>query len=259
MQMTLETITPEIARQYMTRNRSNRSLRKAHVDRLATDIKNGDWQVTHQGIAFNEDGWLVDGQHRLQAIIDTNTPVRVWVARGVQADSAMGLMVDAGAKRNISDILKIQNWEASAYAALQYVADGYKQNTAAVTARYMDKFGDAVREVRTEVKTRGVTLGSVVGAAALTVKLSGSTYAASSYRRLVKLDYANMTPAEHAWCKMVAGTPQLARSMPAHEIFARALIVFNPETAHLKLIKFSAARLSEARGQIREIMAQEGR
>ncbi|HEV8193129.1 MAG TPA: hypothetical protein VGP82_16835, partial [Ktedonobacterales bacterium] len=61
-------ITPALARELLKRNTNNRALRPAHVDMLRGTMQRGEWQVTHQGLAFADDGELLDGQHRLEAL-----------------------------------------------------------------------------------------------------------------------------------------------------------------------------------------------
>ena len=99
---TLELITPECARKYLQANTQNRKLRKNHVGRLAQIIRNNQWQITHQGIAFDPDGTLIDGQHRLNAIVLADLPVQMWVCRGLSRQSLFAL--DQGATRQAHDI-----------------------------------------------------------------------------------------------------------------------------------------------------------
>lgn len=70
-----ETITPGMALQYLKANVKNRKPRKRQVEILKRDLLAGAWRFTHQGIAFAEDGSLLDGQHRLQAIVAAEKPV----------------------------------------------------------------------------------------------------------------------------------------------------------------------------------------
>lgn len=58
-------VTPEMAAKWLEGNVLNRPLKQAHVDRLAREMAAGRWRLTHQGIAFDVSGCLIDGQHRL--------------------------------------------------------------------------------------------------------------------------------------------------------------------------------------------------
>jgi hypothetical protein len=99
------TVTPQQARAWLEKNTRNRKLRERTVDSYATDIRNGDWQASNQGIAFDETGNLIDGQHRLTAIIAANTPVELLVVTGLPA--AAQDVVDRGAMRSVGDQLAI--------------------------------------------------------------------------------------------------------------------------------------------------------
>lgn len=99
MKVNVELITPEIAKKLLEKNHSNRKLRKMVVDTYAEDIKDGRWELTHQGIAFDKNGDLVDGQHRLSAIVQAGIAVPMVVAEGV--DSRVN--IDNHAKRNLTD------------------------------------------------------------------------------------------------------------------------------------------------------------
>lgn len=97
-----ELITPEIAERYLAANQGNRNIRNSLVNKIARDIKNDLFVETHQGIAFDEDGTLIDGQHRLLAVIKAQKPIVIDVARNVPRSS--GVNIDTGASRGFSDI-----------------------------------------------------------------------------------------------------------------------------------------------------------
>lgn len=102
---TLECITPEQAAEYLENKAPNRTIRRRDVNKLARDIMRGEWKLTHQGIAFDTEGRLIDGQHRLSACVLANMPIKVLVTRGVTADD--GMMIDRGIKRTFLDGLNI--------------------------------------------------------------------------------------------------------------------------------------------------------
>ena len=104
MKTELMKITPAIARQMLDCNTSNRPLRPGMVEKLAAAYRRGEWRVTHQGIAFAEDGRLLDGQHRLTFISDLpdGTEVPLMVTAGLP-DSAFEA-IDQGKARSIRDI-----------------------------------------------------------------------------------------------------------------------------------------------------------
>lgn len=101
METKLMTITPQLAEQWLKRNADNRRIRPSLVKTLAQEIVEGRWQVTHQGIAFDEYGDLLDGQHRLHAIIAADVPAQMYVTLGAPRSSFA--VVDSGASRSFGD------------------------------------------------------------------------------------------------------------------------------------------------------------
>jgi hypothetical protein len=107
--MILETVdlTPDDAAKMLNisaqHEHVNRSLRKANLERLTHAILNGQWRETHQAIAVSPDGVIIDGQHRLNAIVAANQTVRVLIARDV--DPSTFAVIDTGVVRSPYDVL----------------------------------------------------------------------------------------------------------------------------------------------------------
>ena len=105
-------ITPELAEKWLSEyNLRNRPLRENAVRTLARQIERGEWQLSHQGIAFDEEGFLLDGQHRLAAIARAGQPVQVMVTFGASRSSFS--VVDTGQKRTARDALALAGEENS--------------------------------------------------------------------------------------------------------------------------------------------------
>ena len=100
-----ETVTPEIAASYLSHNLANRKVKKATVERYARDLLRGKFETTHQGIAFDADGTLLDGQHRLMAIASTGVPARLMVTR--YTDKNASEYIDRGTSRSVRDVISI--------------------------------------------------------------------------------------------------------------------------------------------------------
>lgn len=100
----LKLITPEIAAEYDKKNKDNyRSKRNTHIERLANDILNYRWTISGQTITFDKNGTLVDGQHRLAAIIRAGVSVPNIVVFNLPSESK--LVVDDRPGRTLSDRL----------------------------------------------------------------------------------------------------------------------------------------------------------
>jgi hypothetical protein len=99
-------ITPDMAKKILAhRNKNNRPIRYTHLEKLSDAIEKDEWKVTNQGIAFDHDGNLIDGQHRLAAILQTRKTVKMMVATNM--DKGIFDVVDTGSKRSTGDALDI--------------------------------------------------------------------------------------------------------------------------------------------------------
>lgn len=98
-------VTPEMARNWLARGGKNRNLRHHLIDRYARDIKTGRWSENGEAIKISRTGRILDGQHRLHAVIRAKRTVRMLIVHNV-ADEAQATM-DSGAKRTASDALAL--------------------------------------------------------------------------------------------------------------------------------------------------------
>jgi hypothetical protein len=84
MKTSFKDITPKFAGDILAKhNGKNRKISERIVDKYANDMKVGAWGITHQGIAFDTEGDLLDGQHRLAAIIKSGKTIKMLVTTGL--------------------------------------------------------------------------------------------------------------------------------------------------------------------------------
>lgn len=120
------TITPEMANEMLSLNMEhNRRLNKDTVRKYARIMRGGGWNLTHQGIAFDTEGHLVDGQHRLHAIVSANVPVEMMVTRGVEHREGEAFSIDVGARRTLTNIMQISGIEDAVYKNMGKVITAY--------------------------------------------------------------------------------------------------------------------------------------
>ncbi len=102
MEAKVELITPSVARRYMAHNTNNyRKINMHKVGIYARDMMNGNWQENGEAIKFNNKGELVDGQHRLEAIIKSDCAIKSLVITGV--DNSVTIY-DSGKNRSMREI-----------------------------------------------------------------------------------------------------------------------------------------------------------
>ena len=167
-------VDPATAEGWLARNPNNRNLRKPVVESYARDMVSGNWMLNGETIKFDDVGRLIDGQHRLSAVVTANVSVSMAIIRGV--DPTVMDTVDVGAKRTYADALKLQgedNTTTLAAVARRAVMwqKGARTNTGAVrpTAREMNSFIDQNPQIRSSAElaarlsNRTLLPASVVG------------------------------------------------------------------------------------------------
>lgn len=108
--MKIEDISPETAKKYLEQNFVNRSISEARVTSYARDMKNNNWQLNGESIKFNTKGQLIDGQHRLCAVVRSGEIIPICVVRGLDVTINE---VDRGKSRTTRDTLTIEGYDKS--------------------------------------------------------------------------------------------------------------------------------------------------
>jgi hypothetical protein len=98
-----EDITAAQAHAYLGLSAGNRTLNSDYVLSLAVAMEQGKWDESASEIVFDEDNKLIDGHHRLSAVVAFGSSVRMLVKRGV-SKAARGL-IDTGRTRGIRDLM----------------------------------------------------------------------------------------------------------------------------------------------------------
>lgn len=165
MQITIEKITPAIAAAYLEcSNTANRPMRPQHVRALASDMRDGRWLLTHEPIAFAEDGVLLDGQHRLAAIAQSGKTVDLAVARACKRETFV--VVGCGSIRKSSDVLAIAGEQNAVKLSSMAVVAITGPQTRVVTRQEVSAYlaGPMGEMARALVSSAGSTTAPVTGA-----------------------------------------------------------------------------------------------
>lgn len=115
MKTEVRTISPVVATEMLKRNVGNRRLNVNHVKDLANQMKKGNWMFDGQPIRMTESGAVLDGQHRLNAIIKSKIPQDFLIISGINSEAFK--VMDTGRLRNAGDVLGIKGYENSAHIA----------------------------------------------------------------------------------------------------------------------------------------------
>lgn len=102
-------VTPAMAKDWLGKNFDNRVLTDKRIVGYANEMKLGKWHLTHQGVAFFEDGSFADGQHRLYAIIKSGCTIDLLVTTGIQKQAAS--VIDSHQQRQAHQSLKMAGFD----------------------------------------------------------------------------------------------------------------------------------------------------
>lgn len=102
----VETITPAKAQEYLNKSGGNRNISTPVVTSYATSMKAGKWLLNGESITFDTNGVLLNGHHRLHAVIKAGVPIRSFVTRGVEHECFTTF--DCGRHRTVGQLIGMQ-------------------------------------------------------------------------------------------------------------------------------------------------------
>lgn len=136
-------ITPEGAQQYLELNTKNRALNEKHVLYLAEQMRLGAWQMAYDPIRISVTNVLLDGQHRLMAIVKSGTTQRMLVIRNLPDETFT--VMDTGRLRSANDVLTIAGYtHGRASAALVRMIVNYQNGRVTNTLSNIGRVAGAV-------------------------------------------------------------------------------------------------------------------
>jgi hypothetical protein len=252
MSAAVEMITPSAAKAMLANNTGNRKPSLGAVAQMAADMKTGHWRLTHQGIALAPDGRLLDGQHRLMAVVEAGASLPMMVFRNV--DPAAFSAIDRGRVRSLRDVLGIDGRllePCNFIARLHGITNVQAHHAQAV----LDGCGMAVLELVTKAGSvaRGRTAAPIKAAAALRLMQGHGAYAIQQWCALVNLQFGDMTPAIQALLRQITDEARVrgsGGSSVQYDRAVRAWMAFDPARANVSKIQVKDIdrHLNEMRG-----------
>lgn len=222
MEIKTEKISPGVAEQYLAKNMRNRNISKKRVYAYSDDMKNGRWKLNPQPIVFSKSGELIDGQHRLEAIINSGCTIEMVVMRGAPDESRD--IIDSGKPRSVSDVLSIDGmgWATNVAATAKKIV-AYKKGSASIISKDK-KGGAAANNIEVSSKMEVVEYARLHATTLIELcQKAGSIYSHSNINLLALSDIAfllyALTPEDEAaefLEKVISGiglglnTPELA-------------------------------------------------
>lgn len=127
MQIEIRDISPAIAAEMLATNANNNRRKSKHlINKYAADMIAGRWEITGEAIKFDTTGRLIDGQHRLSAVVACKKTVKLAVITDLEPTVIH--VLDTGKSRSGADALTItgQVENANHVSALARKIIGYR-------------------------------------------------------------------------------------------------------------------------------------
>lgn len=102
MNTEIRKVSPELAADLLAKNTANRAINKRAVARYADAMQRGAWRVGNDAICVGSDGILLNGQHRLSAVVESGATVEMLFRSDVDKSDLFAM--DQGNKRVAADI-----------------------------------------------------------------------------------------------------------------------------------------------------------
>lgn len=155
VEMRMESVTPEKATEWLKKNNSNRPLSRRNVERFAEAMKRGEWKLNGEAIQFDTNGKLINGQHRLNAVVVSGIKIQSYIARGLEPEDYY--TIDQGKARSIGDVFAVAGEKSYTILAstcrLSYIIDFGNEKSIQSTAKLMTDYLEANPGLRDSVAT----------------------------------------------------------------------------------------------------------
>jgi len=249
-------VTPDMAREWFQLSGGNpRGFRKHWAQYLADALKRGEWLLTHQGVAISESGVLIDGQHRIWAIMNTGISATLLVVTGVPDESA--LVIDRGLKRTYADVIGISKDEAE----LPAIAARYLFATQSPSPQQVKCMADAGM-IAIHEKIHSAYAGKVktftaapmrLAVAYMLMKGHDEKFVLGQYKALASESINDMTPTTRLFYKLAKDGKVNVHNYD--ETIVRAIRCFDPTETNLKKLYATDEQKAALRNDMRDALA----
>ena len=234
-------IGPYEAMALLEANKDNRPLRKGRVNYYAQIMKQGDWMLTHQGIAFSREGIGLDLQHRLNAIIKAEVTVPMLVVEGLNPKSFHA--IDQHERRTVQDAMKKP--KKTIEEAKLFIRMSGKENYQHPTLRDIAGVVLSIQSIsemiaETAPTNTAIFSSAAMRCAAIILIMTGvePVIVIENYRVLVNRNTNAWSPVMHAFYRQVMSKKITTKDdLARYDLFARGLTVLNPKCANLSKVQ----------------------
>jgi hypothetical protein len=196
-------------------------------------MRSSNWRFTHQGILLGKGGALIDGQHRMLAIVLTGLGQKFLVSVDEEIESPLNLPLDVGSKRTADFILGYDKHVCYVAALAFRIHKKIQAPSAGELEPYCAVFLDPVESLlgSSGKLCRGISSADIWLAASIRLLLGEDRdYILKSYRAMALNKFEDMSPLIAGFYKQVVVQRV---NYDARQKFARALRAFDKSKCHL--------------------------
>ena len=251
MTFTIETITPKKAAGYLENQVNKQRHRRPHrVEKYKGAMLRGEWKLNPQGIFFSPKGQLMNGQHRLDAIVASGCTVDMVVVRNVP--EGIMAVIDNGAARSVADNLQMHKPTAELCTAITRLLVTTVDTTPLQVAKVASYFEKETHLLFSTCNTRRTGFCSAPILMGAIIQMHQTP---SQAKQIAEL-YRNIVLQRFEVLPLVAGA--FIRQVNAKTIktdnalFARSLVTFFPPNKDLSRIRLSEEDVVRLVAEVRE-------
>lgn len=143
-------VNPGVAANLLERNPDNRGISPTKAEHYATDMASGRWADNGETIIVSSCGLLNDGQHRMQAVIDSNSVLPFTFVFGVPRETR--LTVDQGFARTAGNYLAMANvkYSSESATAAKWIIGYERSGGKGISQRSKVTNGEVIQRVRSD-------------------------------------------------------------------------------------------------------------
>src|SRR5579872_3737284 len=210
MRTTIELISPERADQLLARNEGNRQLRPQRVAFFAGIINRDEWRLTSQGISISPTGRLLNGQHRLAAVVASGRTVPIQITYDEPEENFALLDTDMLLRR-AGDFLGCESKIAEVSKLIAELAYPAHVRTVECLRKVHTVFGPAARKVFSACPTtkRAVSAAAVRTAAAIRITRGEESYVLPLWEKIGRLDMNDLPPVAQSFLRQAFDTARV--------------------------------------------------
>jgi len=251
---TKTTITVDQAQRFWENNQHNRDFRPSHGQHLARQMKLGRWKASPEPIVITESGKLVNGQHRLWAIVKTGLAQEFTII--VIPDSEFKdifSVIDQGAVRSHKDILGVDNRVLMPITFLLR-ASGMKKPTPEDIVPFLDsRLGFILINMTSRKVNSKIWRHNCFRAATAIAITSHTIHQAEAFKVLDRLESKNITEWPHLFSQLYmqlteSQMPLITSGRSFHnDWFIRSMYAWSHVNSDTKTIRITKDFVGDAR------------